>query len=314
MHPLYSHLSFSSCFHPNLSWGIHRDFDSFDLNSTDFVQQELIALKPRSSFSRLGHFLQIGSKTPSPQFSDQLKEKLWQKLNAAFPSYIYNGVPIPGLPAGKSFQDANLTFSDLQVRDFLPAIAVAYGYASDFSDKRATSFSINELFTPKFGPTLSSRLLNKLKNYIDDPEFASKFGRFDDIDSETKLPMDSSTKEIFDVTLYLPEIQVALELAPSVDLTSSSFSKKDIQDALFPNQAATVKSFSSFLKRKIIPPIRNALYDFNVGVSPVTTKGLTVDTPTLGAKGFDFGTFNEASTRLFPPTVDIRDVEVRFLQ
>ena len=216
---------------------------------------------------------------------------------------------MPGLPVGLSFRTAVPSPSALRVRDFLPAIAVAFGKASSFSDKRAIDFSIDDLITPEFGPNLSLRLLDKLKTFDDAPGFQSIFGRFDGIDSLTGLPMDLSSNELFDVTLYLPEIQVALQLAPSVDLTAQGFGAKDIQNALFPTRVPTVKSLASFIKRKIIPQIRNAL-DFDVDVSPSAIGGLTVDTPTLGASGFDFGKFSDTSTQSFPPSADISDVEV----
>ena len=213
------------------------------------------------------------------------------------------------MPIGKTFSQTFPDSTMFQVRDFLPAIAVAYGRAPSFSDKRALAFSVDDLFAPVFGPDLSISLLNKLKNAPDAPEYATIFGRFNGIDSVTRMPIDQSTKEIFDVSSYLPEIQVALQLAPTTSLSASGFRMDNIQDALFPGKVPTVKSLASFLKRKIIPQIRKIL-DFDVDVSPPTVGGLTKSTPTLGVNGFDFGAFSETSTRLFPPSIDVNDVKV----
>jgi hypothetical protein len=310
------------------------DFDSFKNNLEDndanADRLELFELKPPSFFARFGSVLQIGSKKPSHQLSPSLKYQIWLKLSTKFPSYIYNGVPVPGLPIGKSFEDIFGDGSNLgsfNVRDFLPAIAVAYGKAPSFSDKRATRFSLDDLFTPEFGPDLSTRLLDKLRS-SDATNFSTIFNGFDTTDQVTGLPMESATKKLFDVKLYLPEIQVALQLSPSVDLTAKRFMAQNIRDALFPNPVPTVKSFSSFIKRKIIPQIKNALTDFDLTLSPPSTTaiigsggatggggggGFTLDTPTIGQSGTNFGTFSETSTQLFPPSIDIDSIQVWFV-
>lgn len=186
------------------------DFNGFVENFTaDYVAfkdnfagdlSDLINLRPRSlpSFSGI---LQIGSKNPSTQFSPKLKLALWNKLSAAFPSYLYNGVPVPGLPFGKSFIETYPTCCDFPVRNFLPAISVAFGKAPSFSDIRASKFTMDDLFTPNFGPSLSLNLLNKIKSV---PSLQIEFSRFDIIDIVSGLPMDSITKELFDVNAYLP--------------------------------------------------------------------------------------------------------------
>jgi hypothetical protein len=290
------------------------DYTSFSDNlvsQSNVELPELISLKP-PSLARFGNLLQIGSKKPSPQFSLPLKEKLWNKLHTTFPSYLYNGVPVPGLSLGVTFQEAYPTPGDFPVRDFLLALAVAYGKAPSFSDVRAQSFSIGDLFTPEFGPSLSASLLEKLQNTnVNAPSLASIFSRFDVVDDITGLPMVSLTKELFDVNAYLPEIQVALQLAPSVDLTAKNFGANDIQEALFPFPVPTLQSFASFIKRQIIPKITDVLdFDVSVGTSKSPAGGLTLDVPTLSANGLDFGTFSTDSTQLFPPSIDIDDVQV----
>lgn len=173
--------------------------DNLD-NQTSFELEDIINLKPKS-LAKFGNLLQIGSKVPSPQLSFELKYQLWDKLVATFPSYQHNGVPVPGLALGQNFQSAFPVRGDFPVQYFLPALAVAYGKAPSFDDIRAKKFSTDSLFTPEFGPALSLHLLNKLK---DAPSLGGIFSQFDSFDPISGLPMVSLTKELFDVTAYLP--------------------------------------------------------------------------------------------------------------
>lgn len=291
-----------------------EDFDSFTGNLANQSLPEiadLIDLKP-PSLSRFGNLLQIGSKHPSPQFSLVLKQKLWDKLTVTFPSHLYNGVAVPGLPLGKSFLDVfpnRDDLADFDTRDFLQAIAVAYGKAPSFSDARAVSFTMTDLFTPEFGEGLSARILEKLKA---EDSLSDLFSGFDSTDEISGLPMNSMTKKLFDINAYIPEIQVALKLAPSLDLTASGFSAADLQEALFPFPVPSIRSFASFVKREIIPQIK-AVMDFGVGIdtSKAPFGGLSIDTPSLDGSGFNFGTFSNKSTQLFPPSVNLDSVQVR---
>ena len=164
--------------------GFKMDFSSFKDNVANYSSvemTEIFDLKPLS-LARFGNLLQIGSKRPSAQFKLPLKQKLWDKLQAQFPSYLYHGIPVPGLPVGLSFGEAYPDRGDFPVRDFLPALAVAFGKATSFSDARALSFTMDDIFAPQFGPELSIRLLDKLKTA---PSLAGLFDKFDVIDSTT---------------------------------------------------------------------------------------------------------------------------------
>lgn len=80
-------------------------YDSFKPNvaGMDPGLQELLNFKPRS-LSHFPNLLQIGSKKRvNYQYSPGLRSSLWKKLNATFPSPIYNGVRIPGLSGDQSF-------------------------------------------------------------------------------------------------------------------------------------------------------------------------------------------------------------------
>ena len=262
----------------------------------DNDRQDLISLKP-PSLPRFPNLLQIGSRKPSPVYSDAIKLKLLSKLKKRFKSPIFKGVQIPGLPLGQSFADAYPSPDTFRVRDFIPAIAVAFDYAPSFSDPRAATFSIDDLFTPNFGPVLSGTFLDSLK--ITPSLLHFNFDRFNATDSETGLPMDPLTFEIFKVDNYIPQIQVALDLAPSLDLVAPKFSAKDLKESLFPDRIPTIKSMAAFVKNKIVPKITNAL-DGLFDVEVETPSG--VSAPTLGGSGLSAVGFNDATnTKLFPP-------------
>lgn len=91
-------------------------------------------------------------------------------------------------------------------------------------------------------------------------------------------------------------------------MAAFSFGAKDIQEALFPFPAPTIKSFASYIKRELIPKIAAAM-DFDVSLS-APTGGLSLEKPNLNAGGLDFGSFGSNSTRLFPPSISVDDVDV----
>ena len=107
--------------------------------------------------------------------------------------------------------------------------------------------------------------------------------------------------------LLATEIQVALQLAPSVSLASPAFGAKDIQESLFPSQIPSVSSFASFLKRQMISKVASFL-DFEVAIE--TPSGGFIDTPQLGPSGLDIGPLSSSNTRLFPPSVDLDSIQV----
>ncbi len=184
---------------------------------------------------------------------------------------------------------------------FLPHIAVAYGYAPSFSDPNALSFTMNKLFAPKFGVDLTTRLLTTLQGNID-----NTFDGFSLIDFTT------SSGEVFDIEKYLPEIQYALKLSPSVDFAASNFQSSDLFDALFPSSIPSVKAMGNFVKKKIIAKITTALEGlFDVGIDvPGVDLGLSVSQPILNGSGASFGVYTEDSTKLFPPVLDVDAVQV----
>ena len=75
-----------------------------DIAAIDPDLQALIQLKPKS-LARFPAMLQLGSKKPSEQYGLPLRILLWNKLNAAFPDSMFNGVKIPELSIGKSFAE-----------------------------------------------------------------------------------------------------------------------------------------------------------------------------------------------------------------
>lgn len=155
---------------------------------------------------------------------------------------------------------------------------------------------MSKLFKPKFGESLSAKLLDaiKIKGIID-------FDLFDATDPVTKVPMNSSTFEIFSVEDYLSEIQFALDLSPSVKLSSPNFNPSDIFDSLYPSSVPSVKGMVEFVKKQIVPKLIEKLTGlFDVEIS-ASSGGMSVDTPTVGNSGLSLGDFSNSSTQLFPP-------------
>ena len=189
---------------------------------------------------------------------------------------------------------------------FLPHIAIAYGFATSFSDKRAISFTLGQLFVPNFGPELSLNVLNSLKAK---QELNGVFDRFTEL-TISGIPLDPTTFEIFSVNNYLPEIQFALDLAPAVEFAASNFQAADLFDALFPTSIPTVKSFGAFVKKEIMSKIRLALDGLFDAKVNVPTIGLSVDEVTFGVDGINLGVYTEHNNRLFPPVVDLDVVQV----
>ena len=189
---------------------------------------------------------------------------------------------------------------------FLPHIAVAYGFAPSFHDPRALSFALDQLFEPNFGPELSLEILNSMKAKLD---LNGAFDRFTE-STLTGIPLDPTTFEVFDIHNYLPEIQFALDLAPAVEFAAPSFRAADLFDALFPASIPTIKSFESFVKKKVMSKIRLALDGLFDAKVNVPTIGLSVDEVTFGVNGTSLGVYTEHNNRLFPPVIDIDTIQV----
>ena len=156
---------------------------------------------------------------------------------------------------------------------------------------------MSKLFTPKFGKSLSAKLLNA----INIKNITGNFSLFTDTDNVTELPMNPITFEVFDVEKYLPEIQFALDLSPSLQFPSPSFTPADIFDSLYPSSVPSVRAMVEFVKKQIVPELigkLSGLFDVQIGGS---SGGMSVDTPTIGNSGLSLGNFSDSSTQLFPP-------------
>ena len=189
---------------------------------------------------------------------------------------------------------------------FLPHLAVAFGFAPSFSDSRALSFSLDKLFKPNFGPGLCVNLLDSLRANVD---LDGAFDRFTSF-TLSGIPYDPVTFEVFEVNSYLPEIQFALDLVPSVNFAATNFHASDLFDALFPTSIPTIKSFGSFIKKNIMSKIRLALDGLFDAKVDIPTIGLSVDEVSFGVDGFNIGTYTELNNKLFPPMIDVDVVQV----
>jgi hypothetical protein len=85
-------------------------YDQFasNIESMDAEARELLANGP-IAIPGVSSLLQIGSTSESPHYSKKLVDTFLAKLRSAFPSPTHNGVPIPGLPLGQTFEE---TFTD----------------------------------------------------------------------------------------------------------------------------------------------------------------------------------------------------------
>lgn len=165
------------------------------------------------------------------------------------------------------------------------------------------SFDVNKLFEPRFGADLSNKLLSALQSKM------SFFDKFNST-SSTGLPM-TLDGEIFRVDHYLPELQFALGLSPSVDFFASSFKVSDLFDSLFPTgKIQTLKTFGSFVKKRIVSKIVSALDGVFDATVSIPTSGITVDEVVLNGSGLALGEYTKKSTQLFPPAVDVDKVDV----
>lgn len=285
------------------------DFKAFyqsftDSMTSDLSRVELLKFKPRS-LSRYVNTLQAGSKKSSCQYSARFKKIVYDKLIATFPDPQYDGVLIPGLLLGQGsiadlYTCTNSSCDDFPINNFHQAIAVAYGYATTFD--KATSFTIDQLLVPDFNPEAIVLLLNRLKSKN------SLFNRFNS--TENGLPLDPSSKELFRLEKYLPDIQVALNLAVSTDLSALRFGPQDILEALLPNPSfPSLRALADFAKKELLD--LDLAFAADLNVPPLDISSSTV--PTIGPDGFVFGNLSVDSTRLFPPAVDLNSIQVRLI-
>ena len=165
---------------------------------------------------------------------------------------------------------------------------------------------MDKLFTPDFGPDISFKMLDSLKSKLD---LNGAFDRFS-AQSASGFPLDPNTSEVFDINNYLSEIQFSLDLAPSINFAAPSFRASDLFDAMFPKSCPTVKSFGSFIKKRIMSKIRQALNGLFDAEVDIPTLGLTVDRVSFGFEGFELGNYSEFNNELFPPMIDVDAVQV----
>jgi hypothetical protein len=224
------------------------------MSSLSLESRELISLRPRSLASRYPTLLQLGSKKASVAFSSDLKVLLWDKLVARFPYPTYNGVKIPGLPIGQTFDSKYNIRGEFPVEDYLRHIAIAYGKCFSFQEKCAKSFSMEDLFAPDFNANLTSKVLSTLMKTL---SLSSNFSRFSSV-SDIDMPMDPITNEVFNVKNYLAEIQVALGIAPSTDFVAPNFALADLKEYLFPN-VPSLRAFAVSVKSMLVSEIGEKL-------------------------------------------------------
>jgi hypothetical protein len=122
--------------------------------------------------------------------------------------------------------------------------------------------------------------------------------------------MDPATFEIFEVERYLPELQVALGLSPSIEFAPSNFRPADLYDALLSTPVPTIKSFGEYMKKHVVKKISKALKGlFSVKVD-IPSYGLSGENLTLGGDGLEAGGYTERNNQLFPPVIDVDQVQV----
>ena len=205
---------------------------------------------------------------------------------------------------------AYFTFYDpvSTVELFLPHLAVAFDFASSFSDIEAVSFSLDKLYglRSSFQFDISIQMLKSLQSKLD---LKGLFNRFSS-SSALGIPMDPITFEVFDIDNYLPEIQFSLDLAPSIEFAAPNFRPSDLFDAMFPTSIPTLQSFISFVKKDIMSKIRLALDGLFDAKVDVPTTGLSVDEVSFGVDGINLGEWTEFNNELFPPMIDIDAVQV----
>ena len=153
------------------------------------------------------------------------------------------------------------------------------------------------------------KMLDSLKGKED---LNGVFDRFTDV-TLPGIPFDPVTFEVFDIHSYLPEIQFALDLAPSVNFAAPSFRTSDLFDALFPTSIPTIKSFGSFVKKNIMSKIRLALDGLFDAKVNIPTTGLSVDEVSFGLDGISLGNYTEFNNKLFPPIIDVDVVQASLL-
>ena len=280
----------------------YSDLFTADILSMEQERAELISLRPRS-FAKYPALLQLGSKKASIAYCSELKDLLWDKLVAKFPGSMYDGVRIPGLALGQTFLQKYAERGVFPVEDYLPHIAIAFGESRSFQDNSALAFTLDELLTPGYGVDVTLKILDVLKAT---PSLSGNFSRFSGVSDFTNITMDPITYEMFLVENYLFDIQVAYDVAPSVEFAAPNFGLADLKELLSP-RFPTVRAFADMVKSKIVKEIGEVLNGrFS---TPVDLPGF--DSFKLGGNDSDTLDLSwpSGSTRAFTPKISIDNIQ-----
>lgn len=265
-------------------------------------QNLLIKLRPRSLVGKYPALLNLGSKKTSVVYSSELKGLLWDKLVGHFPFSTYLGVQIPGLSIGETFREKHADRGEFTVTDYLPHLAIAFGKSFSFQDKSAHHFVLENLFAPDFSANLTYAVLHTLISTLSLP---SNFSRFS-AQSKLGMPMDPSTSEVFNVNNYLPSVQLAFGIIPSLEFAVPKFSLADLQETLCPT-FPSLRAFSNSVKSKLVNVVRENLNGlFNTTVNLKGFDNVKLGGNTLSDQEFSWPI---GSNKLFTPRMSIDSVQ-----
>ena len=166
-------------------------------------------------------------------------------------------------------------------------------------------FSLDMLVKPNIDFSIIFKLLDDLRRKINFDGFS---------DFLNGIPFNPITFEEFDIDKYLPDIQYALDLTPSINFAVPNFKPSDLYDALFPSNLPTLKSFASWIKKHILEKIRGAIGGLFDAKIDIPTIGLSLPDgklPSLSMDGVNMGVYTRFNNELFPPMIDVDAVQVR---
>ena len=118
--------------------------------------------------------------------------------------------------------------------------------------------------------------------------------------------MDSTTSEVFNARNYLPEIQVAFDIVPSVEVAAPNYALADLREALFP-KVPSLRSFADTVKSRLVREMNEKLN----GLFATTVDIQGFDQIELGGNtSSDVNiSWPNKSTRLFTPHLSIDQVQ-----
>ena len=181
-------------------------------------------------------------------------------------------------------------------------MAIAFGKSFSFQDKSAHHFVLDNLFVPDFSANLTYAVLRTL---ISTSSLSSNFSRFS-AQSNLGMPMDPRTSEVFNVNNYLPSVQLAFGIIPSLEFAVPKFSLADLRETLCPT-FPSLRAFSNSVKSKLVNVVReklDGLFDTTVNL-----KGF--DNVKLGGNSSYDQEFSWpiGSNKLFTPKMSIDSVQ-----